>query len=694
MQKIFFWGLKPNFYILFLGIVSCVSNIAYGQKKILLFASPENTYYSEYIVAIEALKSAGYEVDIRSAGIDSIATYMLPSGTTIDQTAESLAGSSYADFTTQYEQNFNRVWNPSLDATPNYVLSNGSILDIVNMAEYDALVIAGGTGILDYRLDGTYSDQGSGSRLITAFTVKQVAEKLNALAVEALDFSKPILAQCHGASLPVFWRIPITSGPGPEDLGLSLLKGQQVAGYPDAATTADYATLFVTHSPSDPVRISTPNSSFMNSRNATSKIITSRDWYPQTVSYAARTLLNVLDTYPTIPELERVYKILILHGGTINTNNCSPSNRVNDIPCNYGTGDSLPADYTDVVALLSSDSPTDFYTFQVTEVNLTSTSLPFNPANKVQILAYFRKFDGIVFFKHWSTGITSEIQEALVSYADIGGGVVGLHHALYNDIDGARNKNILVNQLFGAESAMSGWSANLTDYEVYSTNYGHFVSSYFHPYTSAGFAPANWVGNILPDGTSNSFAEYHRFGVFDEIYNNMTFAAGQSFGRNINQINPLFSNNLEPSSQAHTTGFVKLFNPALDMSVGRVAYFQIGESIENYKFDHVYAQIVRNAMVWTAKNRVSVVVGMDELEELIGLRCYPNPATELITLEFSEVQEAKNIRLSAISGSTVLEFGTQTGTEINLNTKSLHPGIYVLSFEIESIPMKKRIIIQ
>jgi hypothetical protein len=38
------------------------------------------------------------------------------------------------------------------------------------------------------------------------------------------------------------------------------------------------------------------------------------------------------------------------------------------------------------------------------------------------------------------------LQTAIVQYADNGGGVLGLHHALYGHISGAGNKNILINQ--------------------------------------------------------------------------------------------------------------------------------------------------------------------------------------------------------------------------------------------------------
>lgn len=668
--------------------------IVQAQKKILFFASYENTYYSEYIVAIQALEKAGYTVDIRSAGLDSIGCYMNAAEHGIETSAESLSGSSYSEFAAQFQDNFGSPWNATLNQTPSYVYSDGSILDVVNMDAYDALVIAGGTGILDYRYDGSYLDSGTGSRALTAAQMKQLAEKLNELANQALNFGKPILAQCHGASLPVFWRIPITTGSGEEALGFSLLKGQNATGYPDANTTSDYASLFVNHTPANPVLISGTNEQFVGFKSAASKIITSRDWYPQTVSLAVRTLLNVLESFLSPFELDRSYKVLIIHGGAINPLDCNPANKNNDIPCNYGTGATdLPADFNTLKSLLTNDSPQDYFLMQVSDVNLSSSSLPFDPTSKSQVVNYLRKFDGVVFFKHWSTDLTIEIQEAIVAYADLGGGVVGLHHALYNGSEGGQSKDILVNQLFGAQSSADTWSAALENYDVYSTNYGHFVSSFTHPYTGTSQASLNWLSNPLPTGVNNGFSEFPVFSVYDEIYDNMAFVPGQTFGRNLNQIQALFSNNSGQIAQEHTTGFVKLFDANLDFRVGRVAYFQIGERVENLLVSHPYGQVVRNAVIWSAKNYVSTITGIDEKTLDLGLRCYPNPANDGITLVFDEVQELRSIQLCDLAGRSQKQFAPVSGKQIPFDLQQIPAGTYLLSFEVNGLSYCQRIVV-
>ncbi len=128
------------------------------------------------------------------------------------------------------------------------------------MSNYDALVMPGGTGAQAYRVDGSYSSQGADSREISAATVQAVAEKLNELAIDALMNGKPVMAQCHGASLPAYWRIPGTSGLGEEAIGYSLLKDGFATGYPEPATATTLSDLDITHKADDRVTISSPPS--------------------------------------------------------------------------------------------------------------------------------------------------------------------------------------------------------------------------------------------------------------------------------------------------------------------------------------------------------------------------------------------------------------------------------------------------
>jgi putative intracellular protease/amidase len=666
-------------HILTIVLLSWANISAYSQQ-ILFFVSHEDTYYSEYIVAAKALEAAGYSLDVRSASSLNASTYMLPGGTDIEATANTLAGSSYSNFTTQFQNLFGSTWNSSDNAIPGSISVNGRIQDVSSMNAYEGIVIAGGTGALAYRVDGSYSSQGAGGRLISASEVQAAAEKLNALALEALAAGKPVLAQCHGASLPVFWRIPSTSGPGNEAIGYSLLKDHQAAGFPEAATATALSALNVEYKEQDRVTVSSPHSSFNDNDQGEFKILTSRDWYPQTVAHATRTFLNILETYPTKIEREAPISVLILHGGAVNTSNCSAGNRSNDIPCNYGGGAQLPADYTHLQTLLNGNSANDAYSFQVSDLNISST-LPYNGNDEASILNYLNNYQVVLFFKHWSTNLTDALQNALVDYADQGGGVLALHHGLYHDIDGALNKDILVNQLFGAESAMNTWSANRTTYTMFNTNYGHFVTTFGIQYPDAISAPAVWNTNPLISEANSSFSTYQNFSIYDELYNNMAFVNGQTFGRGVNQINPLLSNNQTPAAQSHTSGFVKRFNPSSDGTEGRVAYFSAGERPESFALSHRYAQLVRNAVVWLAQPS-NVTLGLISSDSFSNSKlrgfvlAFPNPAHEQVTLQFKS-GEYSTIRLFNLQGHSLYNsYIHPENTEHTLDVSQIPSGTY------------------
>jgi len=652
-------------------------------NNILMFVSHEDTYYSEYIVMLRALQSAGYTVDVRSASTMSFSTYMVPAGTDIIATANSLAGSSYSQFTTQFQNLFGSAWNSAWDPTPtSYIGTNGRIQDVVDMSNYDALVIAGGTGVLEYRCDGSYNSQGAGPRLISSATVQAAAQKLNDLAVNALLNGKPVLGQCHGASLPVFWRIPSTSGPGAESLGFSLLKNTIAAGYPDAATAPAYATLSVTLRPDDKVTVSTPHASLLHNGHGDYKIITSRDWYPQTVAHAARTLLNVLQTYPTKTQREQNLSVLILHGGALDSLNCSPSNQSNDVPCNYGATPNFPADFSHIQSLLNGNSANDNYSFTASSLNLTGT-LPYVSTSSASIYNYIQQFDVVVFYKHWATGVSVELQNALTAYTDNGGGILALHHGLYNHISGANNKNILVNQIFGVESAMATWAGTLTTYNLFSTNYGHFVSTYGVNYLLPLQLPGAWSSNAPPLVINNTFSYLQRFSVYDEIYNNMAFVVGQTFGRGVNQINPIFSNDANPSAQCHTSGFVKLFNPSLDGSVGRAAFFEVGERRENFYINSRFGQVVRNTIVWLA-NGISTTPTTGIKHSLATpshIQLFPNPASESITVKMNAVPTNTSAKIYSATGMLVGNYDLTADNKINVQW--LAKGFYILTIESE-----------
>ncbi|MFD2586023.1 hypothetical protein ACFSQJ_03730 [Croceitalea marina] len=573
------------------------------DKNVLLFISHEDAYYSEYIIMRRALEAVGYTVDVRSANEQPAAVYTLTGGIV----STSLPSVGHDIFLSQFQESFGATWNSVDNELPNppFVNVNGSILDIENMASYDALIIVGGTGAQDYRVDGTYTAQGTGDRTVSAESIQATAEKLNALALDALSQGKPVMAQCHGASLAPFWRIPGTSGPGLESLGYSLLKDGYATGFPESETAKNLALLNVNYrgeetgdlafGSSDRVTISSPHSSF-GSNAGDYKVLTTRDWYSQTVAHAAKSLLNTIETHPMASDLSSALSVLVLHGGPVNPEDCDASNTTtNDIPCNFGTlPDDLPADYTHLQDLLENSSPMDDFNFSVEEVNITD-DLPYNEDSVDEIRAFLGVYDVIIFYKHWASGVSVNLQNALLEYADNGGNILGIHHGLYDD----NGKDIITDELFEIESGASTWSgSNLTSYNLVATNHGHFITTYgIAALETALQSPANWTSGPYQSGNP-SYSHYPNITIYDEIYNNIEFKPSANFGHEINEIIPLFSHTIAGTPNPHTSGHIKYFDDNGDGVFGKLVFLQPGERKENYEAGSNYGQIIRNAVSW------------------------------------------------------------------------------------------------
>lgn len=666
-------------YRLLLILTLGLTSLAWARNpKALVFVAHEDAYYSEYIVLRKTLEAAGYQVDLRSATVQPAGMYMLPAGTDIAATANSLQGSSYAVFTQQFLQKTGFAWESSWNAVPATVPVDGSILDVNNLSAYQLMAIVGGTGTLAYRVDGSYANQGSGTRQIAAAVVQAVALKLNQLALEAMANQIPVLAQCHGASLPVFWRIPGTSGPGAEQLGISLLKNQKAAGFPEPQTASDLASLQVLYAPNERLTISSPHPASNLQELGKSRLLTSRDWYPQTVLYAASAVIEVAQSYPKQAAMTAVRKLLILHGGAVDSTNCGPANLNNDIPCNYGTGMNLPADYRHLKRVFEFNSMRDDFRFNVSDLNLQAANLPFSLNDSGSIHTYFLGFDAVIFFKHWASNVTPALQKALAAYAEAGYGVMALHHALYNHQQGGSNKNGLV-QLFGAESAMNSWSANLTQMFLVNVQEGHFVSNYGLDADTLIARPTSWQTIAPPAGNNQSFSTYPAFRLFDEIYNNLNFISGSSFGSDENQIHLLFSNDQVPASQAHCTGFLRRYNLNNDSLVGRLVYLSPGERRESFDTTAAYAQILRNAAVWVANPPQVATLGLAKLQTDPGLLVYPNPLSgRQLQLHYEGTQSTEAV-LYNLQGQPLYQQKLYPGTQ-SWDLPSLPPGTYLLRY--------------
>lgn len=556
-----------------------------------MFVAGTQVYWSEFKVMYEALRALGYAVDVRSSHANPITAYSADGD--IAQSAAGLGGGSYAafkaDFAARFGATFSDAWAPVGVVTP-----SGRIQDVPSVAPYAAVVLVGGLGALEYRLDGTYAGAEQ----------QAAAVRLNALATEALASGVPVLAQCHAATLPAFFRVPGTSGQGPDGLGVSVLQGRSATAYhlSDGDSAARFAALGVTYRSQDSVVVDGPVGVAALADGAF-RVITSRDWYPQTVAHAAATLHTHLRSTPAAPRLHATYSVLVLHGGPLDTSNCSASNRLNDVPCNYGTAALvLPADSTHVQALLLADAGAGAPRFTVSALNLADAGSAFDPASATSVATYAAGFDAVLFFKHWNTYLPTSLQQGLARYVDDGGGLVALHHGLYDDQANGLSKATLVS-LFGASSSGATFSArdpSLGPYPQFNVNAGHFITTFGVAYDNpgaprgshlSGAAPANVGPLVVPS-----------FAITDELYLNHAFVPGVVFGSGVNQVQTLFANGVMTTcTQAFTSGFARLRDLNGDGVAGRVVYLQVGERRANYAVTSPAGQAVRNALVWAAQ---------------------------------------------------------------------------------------------
>jgi putative intracellular protease/amidase len=589
-------------------LCACSQALAAATPTVLVFVAQEAVYYSEYIVLRRSLEAAGFAVEVRSSAAAPASTYLVPADSTLVAQADSLPGSSYAAFTAQFEALFDSPWNALDDALPAQAIAvSGATQDVPDMQDHVALVVVGGTGALAYRVDGDYAALGASS----AVDVEDAAGALNRLALDALARGKPVMAQCHGASLAAFFRIPGTSGPGAEALGFSLLKDSPSTGFPEPATGTAYAALDVTYRPDDTLTIATPHPSLyatgIAAGRADARVVTTRDWYPQHVAHAARALINLMRTYPAPGLPPTPVRTVLLHGGAVDVDNCSASNPLNDVPCNFGVGPNTPADYLDVLGALSIPALANEDGFELTTdaLNLTPVDghLPFDPDDVASVRAWLQDYDSVLLFKHWSTGMTDALQTALVEFVDDGGGMVALHHALYNDVRGALDKDILVEQVFGVHSPMGTWAgSSLQAQDLLFTQAGHYITSFHlaHRLPAPVAAAPSWSSFPLPAGANPGGATYQRIALFDEIYNNWTVLPGSVFGHGLGEIEPLLATTGTPAGATHLAGFSKRVDPSGDGSIGRVVFLMPGERKESFAAESLYPRLVRNALLWSA----------------------------------------------------------------------------------------------
>lgn len=546
--------------------------------NILLFVAYNDVWWAEYKVLYEGLIAAGYTVDVRSSAMGEAYTY----GANVEASANDR--DSYADFTTLFATNFSSTWDSAWN-TPANIPIDGLIQDVVNLDNYDAFVIPGGTGSLNYRYDGSYAAFGPAGHQTTAVEVQAAAEKINQLINEALQSGKPVGSQCHGGTIVPFARLDGTSGQGFDGLGRSVLEGGYATAYHlgDGDSASVYSSLGVNYLPNETLVIDGPSAADLGSLNGQDMVVTTRDWYPQTVAYFGRTILNMIESYPTPAERAAAVDILV-YGGF------EPDNYSGSEP------DFSPALYTEVATLLN--DATDEFSF-------TATALQCN--NSIDA-ATLNNYDVLLNFCHINIDGTTE--NVIEQWVDDGGGLVGLHHAIWHP---GYNNPVMID-LIGGELPPAGLNLQYfgSENRLINVNVGEFVSTWGvhltagEPTTSTHYAPAASFNGTLPnaniDGDGSRGYWHLTIPANDELYVTARFNAGATFGRGVNDLNRLFANDWNGATNDFW-GWTRLYDGDGDGNFGRIVFLEPGETMER-TFAHAgYVQVVKNAVLWTTLNR-------------------------------------------------------------------------------------------
>ncbi len=565
-----------------------------ANPKILMFVAYDQVWWGEYKVLYEGLRAAGYDVDVVSSGTGVAHSY----GNNVAIDANAI--SSYAAFTDNFSRNFGTPWLEAWN-TPQDIPLDGRIQDVSDLSQYVALVAPGGTGMANYLYDGVYS----AFDRATENEVRDSAEKLNQLTNEALQAGKPIAAACHAGNFPVFVRVPGTMGQGADGLGRSVLEGHTGT----ALTDEGFATHGVSYRGSEKVIVDGPDATAYPT-DARDLIAMSADWYPQTTSYLARTLLNMLESYPSPLERAATVNVLIFGGGE---------------PNHYS--DPGPAYYSDLAPLLNDN--TDEFNYVANATNQTNDLT----------LANLNNYDVLLYFRH--TDIPTAAEDAIATFVDNGGGLVGIHHAIWNP--GSSNPTII--DLFGGELPQGiglndehGLQYYGEENRLINVNYGEFVSTFGVNWEDDATDSLDYTSPLgipsLNDDNDGARGYFHfTIPANDELYLGARFNAGVTFGRAVNEINRIFSNDRTSAGSPNpndghydTAGWTRVYDGNGDDVIGRIVYLQPGETMVRTFAHPSYVQVVKNSVLWAslAPENTPTAVTLQQLHAL--------PASQSLTI--------------------------------------------------------------
>ena len=83
----------------------------------------------------------------------------------------------------------------------------------------------------------------------------------------------------------------------------------------------------------------------------------------------------------------------------------------------------------------------------------------------------------------------------------------------------------------------------------------------------------------------------------------------------------------------------------------------------------------------TTQHSVQVIINqIIPLKNKLIIKVFPNPAQNIVNIQFDDIQQLSNMGIYSISGMLIKEFGTKSSKQFQFNIEELPLGIYLLKF--------------
>ena len=222
------------------------------------------------------------------------------------------------------------------------------------------------------------------------------------------------------------------------------------------------------------------------------------------------------------------------------------------------------------------------------------------------------------------------------------------------------------------------------------------VCSLYEGYSGAGWAHLN---NDCP--TDNYSTGWYVRLLQDSTFNNELRCTYQDYRQTMLDTTTLFAyidsiRNMVINAQIRhfkKWPLLGLSGPAPDFGPVAITYTAEIDSLKNW---------IRIRLNWLDENIPGICrttgTGVDKINSLINFNCYPNPAQDYFTIDYT-LQSPTNVavRLYNYLGTEVLSLPQTTKNTghhaLKLETVTLSPGIYVLKFDVGKSVISKKIVV-